>query len=196
MSDHTLKELETTPHVIAAASAPAAAAARDLPPGHVLVVTDEATGRPLGLLPADQAAALGQMPGLLRDHVALLQPPTLVAPDLPVAEVVTAMRYDKFIRWIVLIEAGHVTGVVAPETLFALTRDVELLAKDVHLMAAVYGDPLTDPSGLCYLCTGDPAHYVRPADIEDRTAAGRSLCPCDGALMDATYLCPTEMPPC
>ncbi len=196
MPDLTLSKLETTPHVIAAASLPAAAAARELPPGHVLVVTDDATGRPLGLLPADQAAALATAPGSLRDRIALLQPPTLATPDLPVADVVGAMRYDKLIRWIVLVEAGRITGVVAPETLFALTGDADLLAKDVHLMTAVFGDPLTDPSGLCYLCTGDPAHHIRPANVEDRTPAGRALCPCDGAAMDATYLCPTEMPPC
>ena len=69
------------------------------------------------------------MSGPLRDHVVLLQPPTLAAPELPVADVVNAMRYDKSIRWIVLIEAGRITGVVAPETLFALTRDADLLAK-------------------------------------------------------------------
>ena len=190
MPDLTLRELDATPHVIAAASAPAAAVVHDLEPGHVLVVTDDATGRPLGLLPAGQAAALAQMPGPLRDHVALLQPPTLAMPDLPVADVVAAMRYDKFIRWIVLVEAGRITGVVAPETLFPLTRD------NTSLEAAIFGDPLTEPSGLCYLCTGNPAHHIRPANVEDRTPAGRALCPCDGAAMNATYLCPTEMPPC
>ena len=190
MPDLTLRQLETTPHVIAAASLPAAAAASNLPSGHVLVVTDEATGRPLGLLAADQAAALAQMPGPLRDHLALLQPPTLAMPDLPVADVVGAMRYDKFIRWIVLVEAGRITGVVAPETLFALTGD------SASLGAAIYGDPLTEPSGLCYLCTGNPAHHIRPANVEDRTPAGRALCPCDGAPMNATSLCPAEMSSC
>jgi hypothetical protein len=110
--------------------------------------------------------------------------------------VLRAMRRDKSVRWQLILHGSDVIGLVSPDTLFSLSRGGPGAEKDSALSAFGYGDPLSEPSGLCYLCTAVPAHYIAPEKVEDRNADGQALCPCDGSVMYGTFVCPKELLKC
>lgn len=160
------------------------------------ILVQAADGRPLGVIPPQDVPQLSDPDRSLADYRPLWQPPTLVLPSTPVADVLRAMRYDKRIRWQVALQGPAAARLIAPDTLFAVSRNQAALQADQRLSAAVYGDPMTEPSGLCYLCTAEPAHAIPPEWVEDRTADGQALCPCDGSPMHGTFACPQEFRPC
>jgi len=159
-------------------------------------VLQEPGGRPVGVIPPAQVAALAGSKLPLDGFRAHWRPATFVLASTPVVEVLRAMRRDKSIRWQVILHGSEVVGLVSPDTVFKLSRGGPGAEKDSTLSEFVYGDPLTEPSGLCYLCTAVPAHYIAPEQVEDRNADGQALCPCDGSVMYGTFVCPKEMLKC
>jgi hypothetical protein len=195
MPDLTIGSLEKTSFVSLPAQMAAGDAHAKTQPGQAIVVLQATGGRPLAVIPPAQVAALAGSKLALAEHRALWRPPTFVLPGTPAADVLKAMRGDKSVRWQVILHGPEVIGLVSPEALFALSRG-EASKEGAELAGSVYGDPLTKPSGLCYLCTAEPAHHIAPEQVEDRNADGQALCPCDGSLMHGTFVCPKEMSQC
>lgn len=196
MSELTISTLSQIPCQAFDADANVQDALDKLEPGQAIVVIVGQRGQPLGVITAEQAAALAGSPGSLADHRPLWQPPTCVLPETRLADVLRAMRSDKSIRWQAVLRAGQPVGLVSPDTLFEVSRSGAALQGDAGLAMAVYGDPVAGPPGLCYLCSADPAHAIPPKRVEERTADGQALCPCDSTPMVGTFVCPQEFSPC
>ncbi len=197
MFDQTIDSLQKTGFLVLPAQMAAGDAYVQTQPGQAIIVLQAPGGRPLGVIPPAQVTALAGSKLPLAEHRALWRPPTFVLPTTPVADVLQAMLGDKSIRWQVILRGPEVIGLVSPDALFALSRRLESTGDaSLPLDKSVYGDPLTKPSGLCYLCTAEPAHHIAPERVEDRNADDQALCPCDGSVMHGTFVCPKEFSPC
>ena len=196
MPDLTIAELPQLSCRTFSADAGVQEASEQLEPGHAIVVTHGQGGHPLGVIPPAQAALLAGLQGSLSDHRTLWQPPTCVLSSTQVADVLQAMHHDKSIGWQAVIQSGRPVALVSPDTLYDHSRSMAALQGDASLSMAIYGDPVADPPGLCYLCSADPAHVIPPKRVEERTADGQALCPCDSTPMLGTFVCPQEFSPC
>jgi len=196
MSDQTIDSLEKTGFQVLPAQMAAGDARTMVQPGQAIIVLQAPDGQPLGVIAPAQVAALAGSPRPLVEYHSHWQPPTFVLPGTLVIDVLYAMRSDKSIRWLVILRGEEVIGLVSSDTLFDLSRGGAVPKGDLAMAEAVHGDPLTPPSGLCYLCSAEPPHHIPPERVEDRTADGRALCPCDGSRMVGTFVCPKEFLPC
>jgi hypothetical protein len=193
MSDLIIDSLEKAEFLALPAQMAAGEAHAKTQMGQAIVVLQAPGDQPVGVIPPAQVVALAGSELPLDGFRGLWRPPTFVLPSTPVVEVLRAMRSDKSIRWQVILRGPEVVGLVSPDTLLKLTRGGPGAEKDPTLSAFTYGDPLTKPSGLCYLCTAEPAHYIAPERVEDRNADGQALCPRDGSVMHGTLVCPKEL---
>jgi hypothetical protein len=196
MSDRTIGSLEKTEFLTLPAQIAAGEACASTRPEQAIVVLQEPDGRLVGVIPPAQVAALAGSKLPLDGVRAHWRPPTFVLADTLVVDVLRAMRRDKSIRWQVILRGPDAVGLVSPETLLELLRRGMGGEKGSELSTPVGGDPLSEPSGLCYLCTAVPAHYIAPERVEDRNADGQALCPCDGSVMYGTFVCPKELLKC
>jgi CBS domain containing-hemolysin-like protein len=188
----TMADMPTTGFQTSSAHSTAGAVRAQLQPGQAIVVRETADGRVVGVIAPGEVARLEDAQRTLAEHRELWQAPTFVVPTTPIADVLVAMRYDKSIRWQVVVSGQEVVGVVSPDALFDLLNNVQALEPDAKLAKEVFGDPIAEPSGLCYLCSAEPVHYIAPERVEDRTVDGQALCPQDGSLMNGTFVCPKE----
>ncbi|NOZ50501.1 MAG: CBS domain-containing protein [Chloroflexi bacterium] len=155
----------------------------------VQVVVDDRQ-HPLAILTPEHLAQLaGDLP--LDAQRSALPRATLVSPHTRLSTALHAMRYDKFIRWFVVVEQGQILGIVPPGRVFeqAVAR-----SEGTALWAGgtLPGDPITPPAGLCYHCLLHADHIFSPEAVEDRDALGRALCPHDGTMLIPEHPCCKE----
>ncbi len=195
MANLTVADLPPTPFRAFTADTSAVAARAAAQPNEAILV--QATdGRPLGIIAPKDVPQLADPALHLEDYRHLWQPPTLVLASTPVIDVLRAMRSDKQVQWQVMLQDATAVRVLSPEIFFDMAASKGPLDASAHLSFSLSGDPVGKPSGLCYLCTAEPAHIIPPERIKDRTVDGQALCPCDGSPMHATFACPQEFKPC
>lgn len=197
MNNPTIANIKKTEFQVASAETITAIACAQIGSDEAIIVTENEGGPPIGVLPPEEVVSLGTSQLPLASHRSRYEPPTFVLSSTLVVDVLRAMRYDKSIRWQIVLQEGKATALVSPEELFAVARSTTgAKGSAASLAAALYGDPLTEPSGLCYLCSAEPTHTIQPERVEDRTADGQALCPCDHTTMVGTFVCPSEFSSC
>ena len=195
MANLTVADLPPTPFRTFTADT-SAVTARAAAQSNEAILIQTADGRPLGVIPPEDVAQLTNPTLHLTDYRHLWRPLTYVLASTLIDDVLRAMNFDKQVRWLVVLQGQTVVRVLSPKALFAEAYSKGLLLTDTFLSGAIYGDPVSEPSGLCYQCTAEPAHIIPPAWVKDRTVDGQALCPCDGSPMHVTFACPQEFRPC
>jgi hypothetical protein len=158
-----------------------------LGPGHAVLVQG-ADGGPLGVLPEEGWTAPAEAGATLAAYQDRLLPVARTTPGATVQQALHGMYFDRTIRWHVVEEGGAVVGVVDPAVLFHLFAAAGARAPSfgaTSLVTQLFGDPITAPPSLRYVCPGHPPHRVDPQDVQKRNPEGRALCPQHGKVMTA-----------